>query len=351
MSDEPIAGDLPADTSAPVETTATPEPISDAPVASVRDTMAATLAEIQGRDTVRGPDGKFTPRGATPATANPEITDQPAKATDEPAKPAIDPPHSWSADARAKWDQVPPELKPYLAQRDADAHKRISEQGQALKSLEGVASVVDRAKPHLMAAYGSVEKGIADLVELHRVATSNPAGFLVDFARNARIDLAELARQTAGMTAPVDPQYAALANQVQRLTHEREAERTEAQQRELSKLTSTVEQFAAKPENKHFAAVSDKVASLLTAGTARTLEEAYEQACWATPEIRAAMLTERAAADKAAADAKAREAADKARRAGGPAIGRAMARGAAVSNAGSIRDTMEQTLARIKSAA
>jgi len=350
MSDEPLAGSLPADTPAPAESTAT-DPESDSPAASVRDQMAATFDEIQGRDTVRGADGKFTPRGATTATATTETTDQPENGVTEPAKPGIEPPHSWSADARAKWDAVPPELKPYLAQRDTDATRKISDQGQQLKALEGVSAVVERGRPQLLAAYGSVEKGVSDLLELHRVATSNPAGFLVDFARSAGIDLAQLAHTVASMHAPVDPQFAALRSEVDGLKHAREQERRAADHRELSGITSTVEAFAAKPANKHFEAVQEKVASLLNARTATTLEDAYEQACWLVPEVRTAMLAERAVADRAATDAKAREAADRARRMGGPAIGRAMARGAAVSNAGNVRETMRQAYDRMNGAA
>jgi hypothetical protein len=74
----------------------------------------------------------------------------------------------------------------------------------------------------------------------------------------------------------------------------------QAEQQQNQQLESTISQFAADPKRPFFNDVRFHMGQLIQAGAAKSLEEAYEQATWANPAIRAHLLeTQREATEKA----------------------------------------------------
>src|SRR4051812_21391006 len=55
-------------------------------------------------------EGEATPTEAADTPVDPDTLVE-AK---PPAPGAVQPPHSWSAEQRANWDKIPPEVQPYL---------------------------------------------------------------------------------------------------------------------------------------------------------------------------------------------------------------------------------------------
>jgi hypothetical protein len=87
-----------------------------------------------------------------------------------------------------------------------------------------------------------------------------------------------------------------------------EADRQAQEEQQLSGVRAEVGAFSSKPENKYFENVRPFMAELLHWGKAGTLQEAYDMACWAHPEIRPLFLKEQQAATAAEAQRKASEA-------------------------------------------
>jgi hypothetical protein len=79
--------------------------------------------------------------------------------------------------------------------------------------------------------------------------------------------------------------------------------------------------FAADPKNEFYGQVAPLMGQLIMSGQASDMQDAYDRACWATPDVRSTILTRQTADAEAkrAADAKAK--ADAKRRAAGSISG------------------------------
>lgn len=295
------------------ETLDTPAVIEDAPAApaetqgSIRDTMASVLAKYPGRND----SGQFESRAIdqAPDETVETTTDQPATETAEPAPPAIDPPSSWSAEQRAKWATLPPDVQAYVAQREADAHKAISEKGSVAARYE---AAVGEHRDMLVRNHGSVENGINALLNLANNAFQRPREFILDFARQHQVDLSTI-QPSGNPAAPADP--------INHLAHEVGTLKTQLQQQHEAQIAAVIREFseakdaAGKPARPHFDAVRGHMAQLMNAGIATSLEDAYDQATRLNGAVWAQIQAEESAARQAAEQAKAAKASADARRA------------------------------------
>ena len=66
----------------------------------------------------------------------------------------------------------------------------------------------------------------------------------------------------------------------------------QAEQQQTQQLETTISDFARRPDRPFFNDVRFHMGQLIQAGTAKSLDEAYEQATWASPAIRAHLLEE-----------------------------------------------------------
>ncbi len=111
-------------------TTIANTPAADAPEAFSTNQAAKMLAELRWKRTQESPA-----ESAEPATAEPELAEQ-ANAesppetvsedqVDEPAKPAIDPPKSWTKDLHEHWASLDPVLQERIVARDREDQAAI----------------------------------------------------------------------------------------------------------------------------------------------------------------------------------------------------------------------------------
>jgi hypothetical protein len=307
--------------------------VTEAPEAKSFESSAdSELAAIWDKhNPSRDVSGRFQARGAQEpqseapaAEAQTEATDQPVQteATSEAAKPAVEPPVSWSAEMKAKFAALPPDVQAYAVQRDSEANKRISELGQMQKALEPVRSTLERYSPLFEANGVTYETGLQNLLSVAAALQSDAPNAIREIARRHGVDLRELAG-----AAPADdgqPDSAELRSVKQELaelrrhvaeTSNRVVSREQAEQHaQRTSLTSAIETFASdKPD---FDKIEADIAGLIPAIKAANpgldnkaiLEQAYERAIWANPETRARRLEAdaKAQADKAAKEAQAR---------------------------------------------
>lgn len=295
-----------------VEETA-PEPITaPAPAETAKPSIRDTLESVLAKAEERGDDGRFKAKDTAPEKA-PETPDQPetAKAA-EPQAEAIEPPSSWSAEVKAKWATLPPDVQRYVLDRESQTHKAITEKGQRASLYDAIEQAIGENKTALVAEYGDIPRAVQMLVNVSTQAGRDPLRFIEWFAGQRGIDLrAHFAGQANQYAAPADPMQQALVSEVTQLKQHIERQQAET-------LQSTISQFeqakdaSGKPLRPYFAEVRADMGRLIASGAAQGLEDAYAKAVrmndavWA--KTQAAEEAERAAKAKAEAAAKAADA-------------------------------------------
>ena len=226
-------------------------------------------------------------KDAAPQTVQENGT-QPAG--DKPAP--IPAPVEWKGSAKVKWDRLPREVQAEIAERH-----QATEQARA--AFAPVEQAIAPYKEAWMRDAGSVEAAIGQLGQFYKLYLDNPVGLIQHIARTRGIDLGAPPGQQqpqggAPQPAPnIDSLVAAAVQQHLAPLQERFAQ-TENQQ-----LQDTISAFAADPKHPFFQDVKVHMGQLLAAGTAKNLDEAYEQATWANSTIRAHLLTQQQEQSKA----------------------------------------------------
>ena len=230
------------------------------PEQTIEQTMAAVYDKANPDERVtRNDAGEFESK-EKPAEAAPETTDEapaeteniqePSEAESEPEEtPAIDPPASWTSEAKEKWNLLSPELQNYVAERESQAQSRLSELGRAVRANEDVKSQLEqlegRAKQLGMERGQALEKLLAADALLER----DPANAIKWLAQNYRVDLASLVQTPQiGDSDPYLERIAQLERQLNETSHQLTNRLTardtaEAQAREEA-MTQTVVKFA-----------------------------------------------------------------------------------------------------------
>ena len=356
MLDEANGSAPVADAASPVASDATP-----APAATIRDTLAEVASKYYPAREIG--TGRFAGDAASddaePATdaapaeaapAAPETTDQPeTKATETAATPSIEPPASWSADVKAKWAALPPDVQQYIARRESEAHQAITQAGGKAKAYEAIEGVIGPRRQALVATWGNEAAAMEQLFNLSDFATRDPAGFVTWFAQQNRVDLSRL------NPAPANAEYS--AQQATAPTVADPEARAAIAQMQRAAVESDIQAFASakgpdgEPLRPFFDDVRVEMGRLMQAQIATSLDEAYAKAIRTNDAVWSKVqAAEAAKAAKAAeeAQAKQREAAAKAAKEAQRASSLNVKATGAVSGAPAkprtMRDTMEAVI-------
>lgn len=167
-------------------------------------------------------------------------------------------------------------------------------------------------------------QAVSQLLAISDFAAADPAGFVQWFAAQRQLDLPSLvAGQGAGQSngPQSDPNLAALQNQVSLLSQQLEQQSSASYEQQRGAVQLEIDDFrsASDPDGTplfpYFDTLETDMAALIRAGTASTLEDAYEQAAWANPVVRNALLSDRDEAERSRREAQDRTKAERARRA------------------------------------
>lgn len=273
--------------------TADPAPAPE-PLADIQDVVEAPEApQLEGQENdgrVRDEHGRFVKKDevakpeekAQPLTASPEVTPEPPKET-------IRPPTSWSATAKAKFAALDPDIQKEILKREGDIEGGKAQwdaKGEKLNRYEALIA------PHRekFAAQGLDEfSAINALLNAQSMLERNPQEAINFLARQYGAQLPNGPQaQLMGFQQPPAPQldpYALQLTQHMQALQQRLDQQEQAREREeLSRLESEVETF--RKDNLYFDNVRGDMSKLLDAGLATNLQDAYDKACWANPEIR-----------------------------------------------------------------
>lgn len=282
-----------------VEQSTANEAVIDAPVTETIETPAPSLDEdLRSIWDKRNPpreNGRFVAKNPPEADAPAEQNvDQTAETQVEQVAPAIDAPISWSAEQKAKWASVPPDLQTYISQRDKESHDAFTRAGQQIKAFEPISKVIEQYGETFRRNGLQPHDGIARMMAVHEMLENNAPAAIKEIAKAYGVDLSGQAEQNA---TPEGEKIAALEARLAKAESHLTAQQRQALSVEQNALAREIADFA--KDKPHFEAVRNVMAGLMNSGAAETLADAYDKATYADPTIRQSILADQQKANEA----------------------------------------------------
>lgn len=292
-------------------------PAQAADTAASAATGAATETAEQKAERARDEAGRFAKvEKDKKDAADKGTTEQPAVAQE--AKPAKKLPSSWKHEVAAVWAKVDAGENLTAAEVDLLRDEAIRREGDFHTGLQQYKSGAEAAAKFEQ-AYKPYEATIRqlgvtpDIAAAHLFATdhklrySSPqekAGMVAQLIQSYGVDPNEvfknfLPRQEVDPNLkPVYDEMAALRQQNAELMQRWQTQQQGSQERELQTLNSEIAKFRSGEGKEHFEAVADDMVALLPlvrqakpdASHQEVLQDAYDRAIWARPDLRAGLL-------------------------------------------------------------
>jgi hypothetical protein len=358
--------DLDAGAAAPTSEAVAPEAHCDAVPApeitteatpSMEDTMLEVWNKHHHDDSFPARDARDDGEGRRRVSP-----DQAAEAAREQGGPepatAIAAPLSWTGEMKAKWASLPPEfrdLAEYAAKRDREQHDAISRAGQQVKTYEPIGRVIEQFADTFQRNNLPPAEAIGRMLRMERWLDRDAKSAIAELARAYAIDLRDLTdQQTAAPahgqegTQAADPRVSTLAavlaetqRELRQVTsHLTAQQRAEHDAREAA-LARQIADFA--KDKPHFEAVRRHMGALMAVDEGLSLDDAYERATYALPDIRNRILQDQRNADE---DRRAQEVRRKAAAARNAAQVNVRSTGTAGASPKSMDDTLQEIARR-----
>lgn len=252
-------------------------------------------------------------------------------------------PNTWKKEAAEAWAKADPVLRREVARREADIHKGIEQYRQAAEYAYDIDSTMTPYMKTIESLGITPQVAIKAMLDVdHKLRYSAPhekAVHLAQLAKTYGIDLNEVVNASNS----VDPRVYELAQQNEQLRYQFEQQKQRVEMQAEQELNSQIASFASDPNHAHFETVKLHMAALLQAGQAKDLSDAYEQAIYANPTTRAAVLQQQTQAAKEEAAKRAQAA----KQAAGVNL-RSRAALPPKEVVGSMQDTIRDTLRRLQ---
>lgn len=225
----------------------------------------------------------------------PEKAPEPVKAeeapsTEERVLTEDKAPRGWSPAAREKWTTIPEDLRQEILRReDASIQgvRQLQERYQPMENfVRGLGPILQEAQHYGVQADQYINQVMGTERALRTSDVPGRFQAILAIADQYGVPLRDIINESVGQKVlpPAQPQMQVPPQVMQEL----EEMRQWRHQFEGQATNSQIKEFAEK--NEFFGDVHLKMAGFIDAGSATTLEEAYDQACWATPEIRDVLM-------------------------------------------------------------
>lgn len=270
-------------------------------------------------DRSRDQSGRFAPKTVEPSVESaPEVN----KATAEPSPPKeaapaaqqpVDAPQSWAAPEKAHWAKVPPEVRAIINRREQEYHKTLTVHDEVRKVGREFMAEATKYASVVQSRGGNPVGLFSEFMQiLGNMGNMNPSQrglYIQEIGRRLGADFSQLPQRQAQASQPgATPQnqqviHPAVAQMVQEWNQYRQnmqqqetrqrQEKEQYERAEMTRLTAEIESFRSDPKHAHFEQVSGLMTSLLNDGHAEGLEEAYNLAIKAHPQVSAQLELER----------------------------------------------------------
>lgn len=240
---------------------------------SMDDTIAAALADIKARgEPVDEPEQKAEPeqqaekpqaardehgRFAKKEEPKPE-PEQTAQPVEQPQEVKTEPKRvpKWNKSALEHFEKLPPEVQAAALKREEDIHAGISQYKEAATLGSEVRQALGHRAQLLAQQYGSVGKGLDQLLQVSEFVDKNPEQFIRLLAQRRGLDLAKLAEpqteQSALPNLTAHPEFQRVAQQAQTAQQLLAQLQREREQQEMSQAERIAMQFAAEHDKHGF---------------------------------------------------------------------------------------------------
>lgn len=207
-------------------------------------------------------------------------------------------PSSWKKETAEMFASLPADVQAEIHRRETDFHKGYGkqfEESPAYKQMAPLAEVgskyeqVSAPFKENFAKYGidSVQ-AVKELFQMdHDLRNAPPAVKLQKALQLAQHYGVDLTQQFA-------PEVAQMQQRMYELEQQNKQYLEGQQTREMQAVTSEIQKFAEAPGHEHFDKVRMHMKALIDGGQANDLQEAYDQAVYAEPETRKALLEQQA---------------------------------------------------------
>lgn len=311
---------------------------------------AAPIETAADTGAVRDEHGRFAPKTADAASVDPApvVAADPAAPVVDPAAPidpqaqaetraAAAPPATWSASAKAIYGTLPEVARKEIAKREADYSRGIQQYAEKAKVAD---SFMREAQPYeaMLRAEGSDALGALKsfLSQAYTLRTGSPqqkAELIMQVAQKFGADLSPyFGQQVAQPDGQQDSTLQVrqmveqlVAPHLQKIHQWEEGQQTARQTAERQMEAEVSDHIAAfqsatnedgSPKHLYFENVRGLMHAYFANGQAKDLEQAYDMACWASPEVRTALIADKQRADDAKRLEEAKRKTDGARAAG-----------------------------------
>lgn len=261
------------------------------PIAETTNVAAETQTEKEAR--ARDEQGRFAKKPEEPqATPEPQA---------QPETPQVvnvrKPPQSWKQELKDGFNTLPEQYQEEILRREADYNKGIQRYAESAKYAETVKPVFDKWAPYLTQLQVTPDKAFDALIQAeYTLRNGSPAQKQQAFMKLAQDYGIDFGSQPQ-VENQLDPNVQHALQRVQYLEEQlrnqqylQQQEAQRKQQAEQAELQKQIEEFSSSPNRPHFEAVRDDMSRLLQAGYAESLEDAYDKAVWARPDIRSTLL-------------------------------------------------------------
>lgn len=234
----------------------------------------------------RDESGKFVK--ADVGIDKPDVTDQTVKPVEE--KPVRRAPNTWRKQAAEKWGSIDPDIQDEIERREADIRNGIEQYRSKAQAADAFEQAIAPYRATLngfgIPPHEAIGRLLATEHGLRYGNAQQKAAAFRQLAADYGVELTGLAKE-----APqIDPNLAALQQELGQLRSQLAQRETFAQQSEMQRLNSQISEFA--KSHPHFESVRESMGRLIEAGLATDLDEAYEKALWASPDLRQTLLAE-----------------------------------------------------------
>lgn len=224
-------------------------------------------------------------------------------------KALVTPPATWSASAKAIYGTLPETARKEIAKREQDYARGIQQHAEHAKGYQNMMREFQPYEAMIRAENGTPEGAIRDLLKtsyMLRTGTPQERGQLVmQIAQRFGADITPYTGQQAKPEGQQEfmPQVEQYVQQLvtphlQRIQSWEQSQATAQQQQQQALQQDTMSQIEAfqnataedgSPKHMYFENVRGLMSAYFANGQAESLDQAYEMACWANPEVRAAM--------------------------------------------------------------
>lgn len=243
-------------------------------------------AESAGEDESTSQEDEPAPDEASGSEAE---EDEQAESEDDD-EPAIEPPQHWAEEHKETFRNLPAEAQNFVL----DRHKQMeADYTRKTQEIADVRNAVRPAREALNIPEGQEGRYVGSLVNADMYLRQSPNEAIQQIAQAYGIDLGQFGRGNLDEDEDEkDPYVAQLEEKVQNLERQFTERTQNEQQANAAQLDQQIQAFADEKDDKgdykhpHFAEVRAHMGGLMQAGAAQTLEDAYDQAVWARPDLR-----------------------------------------------------------------